>query len=734
MKKALKLFLIVGLLCIVALTLGACQSPAATTAPEAPKATDAPAAPQPTAEAPAAPQPTVAAPAAEAPAADTVTIPFMEAWLASGHAKADSEAFRHWDDADPKEIPVYCAKCHSAGGFADFMGADGSAAGVVDKAAALGSVIDCATCHNDATVGIDSIVVTSGAELKGVGSDAVCLACHTGEASMVDVTEAIEKAALADEDSVSADLGFVNPHYAAAGITKYGSLAMGGYQYEGKAYDTKFDHVAGFDSCISCHDQHSLEVKVDSCKTCHTGVTDIESTKNIRMEGSLVDYDGDGDTEEGLASEIVGLQETLYAAIQAYTKDVTKAPIAYSPDAYPYFFNDTNANGTTEKEEAAFPNKYVSFTPRLVKAAYNYQLSVKEPGAYAHGGKYMIQLLTDSIASLNEKLPTPVDISNVSRESAGHFFGGSEAFRHWDEEGSVPGSCARCHSASGLPTFIANGVNVAAPASNGFACTTCHDDMTTFTRFQVETVPFPSGAKVAFEGKPDANLCLNCHQGRESTVSVNKAIGQLGNDEVSDKLAFKNVHYFAAGASLFGTEVKGAYEFEGKEYLGKFNHDGNLTTCIDCHDGHELKVKTAACSGCHQTEDLAAIRFATDTTDWDGDGDVKEGVAGEIATMQEKLYAAILVYAKDTAKTPIVYSATRYPYFLIDANADGKADDGDKDKYVSWTPNLLRSAYNFQYVNKDPGSFAHNAKYIMQVLYDSIESLDKAAVTGMTRP
>ena len=42
--------------------------------------------------------------------------------------------------------------------------------------------------------------------------------------------------------------------------------------------------------------------------------------------------------------------------------------------------------------------------------------------------------------------------------------------------------------------------------------------------------------------------------------------------------------------------------------------------------------------------------------DLDGDKDVKEGVAGELATMEEKLFAAIQAYAKDVVKTPIAYT------------------------------------------------------------------------------
>jgi len=64
------------------------------------------------------------------------------------------------------------------------------------------------------------------------------------------------------------------------------------------------------------------------------------------------------------------------------------------------------------------------------------------------------------------------------------------------------------------------------------------------------------------------------------------------------------------------------------------------------------------------------------------------------------------------------------------------ADEANaKNGYASWTPNLLRAAYDYQYSVKDPGVFAHNADYILQVLYDSIEAVGgKDAVAKFTRP
>jgi hypothetical protein len=45
----------------------------------------------------------------------------------------------------------------------------------------------------------------------------------------------------------------------------------------------------------------------------------------------------------------------------------------------------------------------------------------------------------------------------------------------------------------------------------------------------------------------------------------------------------------------------------------------------------------------------------------------------------------------------------------------------------------LRAAYNYQYVQKDPGAFTHNAPYILQVLYDSIEDVG-GDMSAMLRP
>ena len=229
---------------------------------------------------------------------------------------------------------------------------------------------------------------------------------------------------------------------------------------------------------------------------------------------------------------------------------------------------------------------------------------------------------------------------------------------------------------------------------------------------------------------------MECHQGRSSTVTVNKALTDKDPETVDPKIAFSNIHYFAAGATLFGTEVQGAYEFDGQKYVG-YNSKHPLNKCKDCHDVHALTVKVEACAACHggaaDPKDPKTYRMST--TDFNGNGDVKEGIKAELDTFAERLYAGIQAYAKAKG-TPIIYDVAANPYFFVDANEDGKADLDDKGapiRYNAWTPTLLKAAFNYQYYQKDPGAFTHNPMYVLQFLFDSIKAIG-GDVNGLTRP
>ena len=96
-----------------------------------------------------------------------------------------------------------------------------------------------------------------------------------------------------------------------------------------------------------------------------------------------------------------------------YASEVAGVPVVYASGAFPYFFTDSDGDGAVTEGEAVFPNRYHNWTPRLLKAAYNYQLVAKEPAIYAHNPQYALQLLYDSLDSLS--LQIEVDISGLTR-------------------------------------------------------------------------------------------------------------------------------------------------------------------------------------------------------------------------------------------------------------------------------------------------------------------------------
>lgn len=326
----------------------------------------------------------------------------LDAWASSPHADASAESFTHWNKEG--EIPPACATCHSGTGFTDFVGGDGSAAGAVDHPALTGSVVDCVACHNRAAATLANVAFPSGVVIDALGASAVCTVCHQGRNSTDGVDNALKGL---DDDSPSADLSFMNSHYANAAATLMGGETRGGYQYAGKTYAGRFAHVAKLDSCTGCHNPHSLKVAEETCTSCHKDA----SLRTIRT--APIDRDGNGTKTEGAAEEIDALRALLGRAIADYAASVTGTPLAYTATTYPYFFNDTNVDGSADASEAVFPNRYQSWTPRLLRAAYNYQFVAKDPGAYTHNPHYAAQLLIDSVEDLSTQVS--VNMTGVTR-------------------------------------------------------------------------------------------------------------------------------------------------------------------------------------------------------------------------------------------------------------------------------------------------------------------------------
>ena len=318
----------------------------------------------------------------------------------------------------------------------------------------------------------------------------------------------------------------------------------------------------------------------------------------------------------------------------------------------------------------------------------------------------------------------------------GHFNRNAEAFHYWDKKKAIFPACARCHGATGVPEYLKTGKNGPAQhVKNGFACTNCHADMLTYARHTVSKVTFPSGVTVD-TGNNDSNLCMTCHQGHAAGADVDKAIAGMPLDKPNPKLKFIHVHFFGAGATIYGGVAKVGYEYAGKKYVGRFAHMPNVSTCTGCHQPHTGEVKIDRCGGCHkgvnELADLANIRMST-KGDFDGNGK-EEGLEKEIIGLRKQLYVAILTYAKNVSGVPIAETELEYPHWYADKNGNGRVDPEEMtmaNKYPAYTPRLLQAVYNYTYALRDPGAAYHNGRYMLELLYDSLDSLAQSGKAGV---
>jgi hypothetical protein len=599
--------------------------------------------------------------------------------------------------------------------------------------------------------------VRFGLATETLGSDAFCVGCHLGRGGKGDVDEEI-----ADNIGTSGSISRNDNHHGYAAATRYGNMAKGGYEYDQRAnadgqylYSSKFEHVADYDDCNECHSVHSGTISFSDCGGCHVAsdglpVENEMDLWDIRMPGSSADYDGDGNSTEGVYYEIEGLWLILQGQLDALLGTPTADDDAGS----------VNIDGNSTNYD------------RLAKAQYNLNFAdmfgdnFRDNGAYAHNPAYVIELLYDSLDDLDDGLQNDSVAGSlgIARDDDGHFDAAAEAFRHWDliyneeeqvfEDGSVPSQCNKCHSSEGAAYFLENDTEKETydrqdteGVSAGLACEACHfpslgGGAPVGSAIIPDTVTFPSGAVQDLNNS--SNICMTCHQGRESGQSIDDAIA----DNPGGPYSFINIHYFPAAATFFGSGVNGGYEYNGMTYVGQWSHTSSRADCKGCHvdqaPEHDFVLVTPTTScGCHGSplNDFTSIRLPSPGIDYDGDGDVTEGIYGEIwgTTSQDathpadstsivgSLFAEIETYAANVIGVPIQYDAHSYPYYF------NLGDISYGNRYTQFDASLLKAAYNYQMIQKDPCGYIHNADYHLQLLIDSIQNLG-GDVSAYTRP
>ena len=323
----------------------------------------------------------------------------ITAWIRSGHSDASSEAFTHWN-ADG-EIPPVCSTCHSGAGFRSLYGLDGSQPGLPESPMPIGGVVDCDTCHNPGLAQITEVKLPNGMMHPVANGEASCMTCHQGRAAGAQVAAAIEGK---DDDTPDADLRFINPHYATAAASMLGGYAGLGYQYPGKDYEGRFMHAKPVATCVACHDPHSLSVNEAVCLTCHTTGT----PQDIRI--SRQSYDGSGDTSKGISYDVKANSDLLLKMIKDYAAQVLGAPMVYDGASYPYFFADANGDGVIDTAEGK-PVAYSGWTPRMLRAVYNWKFVTADHAIFVHNPHYALELIHDSIEDLAG--PLGVDMASL---------------------------------------------------------------------------------------------------------------------------------------------------------------------------------------------------------------------------------------------------------------------------------------------------------------------------------
>lgn len=622
------------------------------------------------------------------------------------------------------------------------------------------------------------------------------------------VVAAPETAAVLDAQLASSSNSFTNSHYMGAAATVFGADAAGWYQYPftvngtgtaaaAAAYTGTNQHGVSAGKCTSCHDPHTLEVVVtaSTCGRCHfketdgspvTNLAELEENRQFGFEG---DVDGLG--TPSLKTALDNNAAKLYAAIQAYATNVSGAGICYTSGSYPYFFLDNGRagsgvpaavanDGVCQPDEAVSANAFNKFTPRLLRAAYNYNFYMREPNAWAHNARYVTEILFDAITDLNNGLPLANKVAFTGvRSFFGHFGGAEKAnkyatFRYDSGSGFPAATCYQCHGGQkGFAEYLAKQLPPLAFSQKqvtGMECTTCHAPTATDTNMKAirgdialvyfppqknpAAVPAPGQVAFASVNLPENfALCGTCHSGLENKASVDNAIGTTA--ATSWTLGFKNPHYLGAAGFMLGNQAHVAYEYAGKTYAGlpafwNTTTNGNApgphgsphgASCTGCHDPkgsrHTFEIDTAltvpqgqwygapntlACDGCHVTAAYGDFRLAPRLAN--------------VQALGAQLLTTIQTYAT-AATNPVCYDDSSYPYWFKDSGygggtaGNGICEAGEKDRTNNaavFNPAALKAAYNYKWFKAEPGAYAHNTEYMEQVLIDSILDLNPAAV------
>ncbi len=290
------------------------------------------------------------------------------------------------------------------------------------------------------------------------------------------------------------------------------------------------------------------------------------------------------------------------------------------------------------------------------------------------------------------------------------------------------GGCQQCHTNEGFIEYVVNGsvdpdTHVEYPSQPG--CFTCHDPHKT-GNFGIRETPELVLANNVSVDLGEGNLCASCHRARNSADAIVKPLA-------ADKLpSYWGPHHGPMADVFTGNS---AYELPGKKYSNSGHTTSIGDACVTCHmsfpegryslssavGGHSFnivgevhgaeKANISACITCHSEikQVVGTDYFDYKVKDYDTDGEL-EPLQMEVDGLLELLVSTDgsgLLQKLD----PPIYKADG-SYNWIRGN--------DSERLVE----EVGALYNYKLIQEDKSHGIHNINYTVQILYDTIESLN----------
>ena len=293
---------------------------------------------------------------------------------------------------------IACVRCHTAGGFADYLEHRGNSATYATNT--VYEAITCAACHDPhdgsnphQLRGGPSITLDCGAQVANAGSGALCMNCHQSRTGSV--TNSLVKYPLG-QFTYPGGSSFGPHDNPAADIL----MGVNGYTY-GKEIPSSAHRFAVTNTCAGCHMQtiaatdaaftkvggHTFGLSYNAvsggktntvelvavCTKCHGPMESFDLVK--------IDYNGDGVTE-GVQTEVQNLLNRLST---------------YMPNSTYRADGNYVGDGLVKSSMSVKTN----WQAKYLQAAWNFQLVMNDASKGIHNAAYSVGLLKASIADLN---------------------------------------------------------------------------------------------------------------------------------------------------------------------------------------------------------------------------------------------------------------------------------------------------------------------------------------------